>query len=164
LFGPFAPSLAGSELTKLRGELGPGLPGVEIGDQAAALAFIRESARSGELSAIHDVSDGGLAAALAEMAIAAGVGLEADANGLVELRGCSGETALFGEGPGGFVIAGSTDAVRSLLARAADGGLDAIALGTVSGDRIELAAAEAEASVLLADAERAWRSLGERFA
>ena len=30
LAGPFAPSLAGSELAKLRGELGPGLPGVEI--------------------------------------------------------------------------------------------------------------------------------------
>ena len=42
LVGPFAPSLAGSELTKLRGELADGLPATEIEPVAAALAFTRE--------------------------------------------------------------------------------------------------------------------------
>ena len=55
------------------------------------------------MTAAHDISDGGLACALAEMAIAGEVGLEADLDELVEARGCSGESALFGEGPGGFV-------------------------------------------------------------
>ena len=104
--GPFSPSLAGSELAKLRGELGPGLPGLPIDEVHAAIELVREAVRAGRVGAAHDVSDGGLACALAEMAIAGGVGLEADLDQLVELRGCSGETCLFGEGPGGFVLAG----------------------------------------------------------
>ena len=58
------------------------------------------------ITAAHDVSDGGLACALAECAISGGVGVQADLDPLVELRGASGETCLFGEGPGGFVVTG----------------------------------------------------------
>ncbi len=87
LVGPFSPSLAGSELAKLRGDLGPGLPGVPVGDVAAAIALVREGVRSGRIAAAHDASDGGIACALAECAIAGGVGAVVDLDGLVELRG-----------------------------------------------------------------------------
>ena len=36
-------------------------------------------------------------------------------------------------------------------------------IGTAGGDRLELSAAGVELSVAVADAERAWRSLGERI-
>ena len=101
LVGPFAPSLAGSELAKLRGELGPGLPGVA--DRRRRARRSRSSARRsapGASRAAHDVSDGGLACALAEMAIAGGVGARGRPRRAGRARGCSGETALFGEGPG----------------------------------------------------------------
>ena len=160
--GPFSPSLAGSELAKLRGELGPGLPTLPVADVRVAIEFVREAVRDGSVIAAHDASDGGLACALAECAIAGGVGLEADLDPLVELRGCSGETALFGEGPGGFVLAGSRDAVDHLAPRAADVGLAMLAIGSAGGDRISITAAEAEVDLPLDDAERAWRSLGER--
>ncbi|MGH2984716.1 MAG: phosphoribosylformylglycinamidine synthase subunit PurL, partial [Solirubrobacterales bacterium] len=42
LVGPFAPSLAGSDLVKLRGELDLGLPATQIGPVASALAVVRE--------------------------------------------------------------------------------------------------------------------------
>ena len=42
--GPFAPSLAGSELAKLRGELGPGLPSLPIAEVAGG---DRRSSRRG---------------------------------------------------------------------------------------------------------------------
>jgi phosphoribosylformylglycinamidine synthase len=96
LVGPFAPSLAGSELAKQRGELDAGLPQVDIGAVAEALLFVRRAVRDGGVTAAHDASDGGLACALAEMAIAAGWGIEADLDPLVELRGGSGESCLFG--------------------------------------------------------------------
>jgi phosphoribosylformylglycinamidine synthase len=160
--GPFSPSLAGSELAKLRGELGPGLPTLPVADVRAAIEFVREAVRDGSVTAAHDASDGGLACTLAECAIAGGVGLEADLDPLVELRGCSGETALFGEGPGGFVLAGSRDAVEHLAARADDAGLAMLAIGSAGGDRISITAAEIEVDVRLDDAGRAWRSLGER--
>ena len=70
LVGPFAPSLAGSELAKLRGELDRGLPGVEIDAVAGACAAVRAAVRSGRLPTAHDISDGGLACAIAEAAIA----------------------------------------------------------------------------------------------
>jgi phosphoribosylformylglycinamidine synthase subunit PurL len=163
LVGPFAPSLAGSELAKLRGELGPGLPGVAIEAHAQALAFVRDAVRGGELSAATDVSDGGIACAIAELAIAGGVGASVELDPLVELRGCSGETAVFGEGPGGFVFAGEVQTIERLVAAAQEAGFDALAIGEAAGNRLEISAAEAELSVPLDDTETAWRSLAERM-
>jgi phosphoribosylformylglycinamidine synthase II len=161
LVGPFAPSLAGSELAKQRGELDQGLPQVPLNDVDAALVLVRDLVREGLASAAHDVSDGGLACALAEMAIASNTGLKIDLDPLVELRGGSGETCLFGEGPGGIVV-GAADP-GALIGRAEAAGVEAVDIGTVSGDRIEIAAAERDVSVAVTDAEHAWRSLDQRL-
>ncbi len=161
LIGPFAPSLAGSELAKQRGELGPGLPTLPVEDVRAAIDVVREAVRAGKLNCAHDISDGGLAVAVAEAAIAGGVGARVDLDDLVEARGCSGETALFGEGPGGFIVAGDREAVQQLVAAVGESG--AFVIGEAEDERIELSAAEAEVSVELAEAERAWRSLGQRM-
>ena len=48
LVGPFAPALEGSELEKLRGGLAGGLPPVDLVEQAAALAELRDVVRGGE--------------------------------------------------------------------------------------------------------------------
>jgi phosphoribosylformylglycinamidine synthase subunit PurL len=160
LVGPFAPALAGSELAKLRGDLGPGLPGLPIELVWAAIELVREGVRAGSLASAHDVSDGGLACALAECAIAGGVGVRADLDPLVELRGLSGETCLFGEGPGGFVVAGERAAIEDLASAVGEAG--ALLIGEALGERIELSAAEASVSLDLAEAARAWRSLGAR--
>jgi hypothetical protein len=50
-----------------------------------------------------------------------------------------------------------------LIERARAAGVDAVQLGSVSGERIEIAAAERDVSVAVADAERAWRSLDQRI-
>jgi phosphoribosylformylglycinamidine synthase subunit PurL len=160
LVGPFAPSLAGSELAKLRGDLGMGLPGVSIEAVREAIELVREGVRSGRLAAAHDVSDGGLACALAECAIAGGVGVRADLDSLVELRGGSGESCLFGEGAGGFAVAGPATELSALAAQGSRRGVDVLPIGEAGGERLEISAAEAEVSLPLADAERAWRSLG----
>ena len=163
LVGPFAPSLAGSELAKQRGELDKGLPQPPIMEVDAALKLVRGVVREGLASAAHDVSDGGLACALAEMAIAAGTGMEVDLDPLVELRGGSGETCLFGEGPGGILLAASRDQVEALLERAEAAGVEVVEIGGVTGERISISAAERDVSVAVTDAERAWLSLAERL-
>ena len=163
LVGPFAPSLAGSELAKQRGELDKGLPQPPITEVDAALKLVRGVVREGLASAAHDVSDGGLASALAEMAIAAGTGMKVDLDPLVELRGGSGETCLFGEGPGGIVLAASRDQAQALLERAEAAGVEAVEIGGVTGERISISAAERDISVAVTDAERAWLSLPERL-
>jgi phosphoribosylformylglycinamidine synthase len=157
--GPFSPALAGSELAKLRSDLGPGLPSLPIDVVRAAIELVRDAVREGTVRAAHDISDGGLACALAEMAIAGGIGLDVDLDPLVEARGCAGETALFGESPGGFVVAGDRTALKGLASR----GVDLFVVGAANGERIVITAAEAEVDVATADAARAWRSLGEQL-
>ena len=76
LIGPFEPSLAGSELAKQRGQLEMGLPQPDVAAVAAACATVRDAVRAGKLASAHDVSDGGLACALAESAIGGGIGCQ----------------------------------------------------------------------------------------
>jgi phosphoribosylformylglycinamidine synthase len=124
LVGPFAPALAGSELEKLRGGLADGLPQVDLQAQADALVRLSGVVREGRLPTVHDVSDGGLACALAECCIAGGIGAR------VELP-ATGEADLFGEGPGGVVIAGPREAVEAVEG--------ASVIGSVGGDALEIA-------------------------
>ena len=153
LVGPFKPSLAGTELAKLRGELGPGLPEPDVAAVAAACATVRDAVRAGRLSSVHDVSDGGLACALAESAIGGDRGCRVDLAPLVE-RGCSAEEALFGEGPGGFLVSGKREALDSL---------GAIAIGQVGGREIEIVAGGRDVQLGIEAAESAWRSLARRL-
>ncbi len=152
LLGPFEPSLAGSELTKLRGELDVGLPRSDITAVTAACATVRDAVRAGKLSSAHDVSDGGLTCALAESAIAAGLGCRVDLQPLRE-RGCSPEEALFGEGPGGFLLSGDREVLNAL---------GATLIGEVGGSTIEVAAGDRSFTVGVGAAESAWLSLSSQ--
>jgi phosphoribosylformylglycinamidine synthase subunit PurL len=157
LLGPFEPSLAGSELAKLRGGLDAGLPQPDIGAVAAACAAVRDAVRVGKLSSAHDVSDGGLACALAEAAIGAGLGCRADLSFLLD-RGRTAEEALFGEGSGGFLLSGDRAELELLRSEK----VEVHVFGEVGGDRIELKA-DGFLEVSVRAALTAWRSLGERL-
>ncbi|HVC06405.1 MAG TPA: phosphoribosylformylglycinamidine synthase subunit PurL [Solirubrobacterales bacterium] len=146
ILGPFAPSLAGSELAKLRGELGMGLPQPDIAAVAAACSTVRRAVREGQLASAHDISEGGLACAIAESAIGGELGCRVDDLSPLLQRGCSGHEALFGEASGGFLLSGE----RSVLAS-----LGAIVIGEVGGEELRIG----QLSLSLAEAERAWRSL-----
>src|SRR3954451_13618583 len=101
LAGEVAPALAGSELEKLRGRMADGLPEVDLVRHARSLATIREAVRSGLVVAAHDIAEGGLAVALAEMSIPARIGVR---------RGSSTTTSI--PGPSARVQAGSCWPVR----------------------------------------------------
>ncbi|HVO53257.1 MAG TPA: phosphoribosylformylglycinamidine synthase subunit PurL [Solirubrobacterales bacterium] len=152
LFGPFSPTLAGSELAKQRGELDVGLPQPDVSKVANACAQIRAAVRAGKLASAHDVSDGGLACALAESAIAGELGCHVDLQPLRE-RGCSPEEALFGEGSGGFLLSGERAVLEDL---------GAVLIGEVGGTTIEIAAGDRSLVLGLGGAASAWRSLDEK--
>ncbi len=125
LVGPFAPAVEGSELHKLRGGQGAELPTVDLVEQAQALEALRAAARGGGLATVHDISEGGLACALAECAIAGDLGAR------VELPdGVDPEAFLFGEAPGGTLVAGPAAAVDAIAG--------AVRLGETGGDTLEL--------------------------
>jgi phosphoribosylformylglycinamidine synthase len=156
--GPFAPSLAGSELAKLRGRLEPGLAGVDVAACAGAITAVRDAVRAGELRVAHDISDGGLACALAECAIAGEVGVEVELGELRADRGGSAEEWLFGEGSGGFILGGEAGAVEALATR-----LGGTVIGAAGGERLEIRAGGPAIVMTLAEAAAAWRSLGARL-
>jgi phosphoribosylformylglycinamidine synthase len=105
LVGPFDPSLAASELAKLRGQapLGP-LPDTDGCRVRDAQAKIRSGVRSEALNNCHDIGEGGVAVALAECCIAGRVGAR------IEL---ADHLELFAEAPGrGFIVSGSAESLR----------------------------------------------------
>ena len=129
--------LSDSELSKLRGEVVAGpLPVVDMGSIKALHAAVRQAVRAGALSSAHDVAEGGVAVALAECALASGLG--------AEISGLSGEEELFGEGPGAFLVSGSAAALSAF-------GAAARVIGTVGGDELTI---EGVLSVPLVDLER----------
>jgi phosphoribosylformylglycinamidine synthase len=132
LVGPFVPSLDASELAKLRGQVLPdGLPEFEIDAVREAQAAVRDAVREGSLSSAHDIAEGGLAVALAECCLAGELGARITLNADVA---ADAETALFGEGPGGFVVSGGAEALAALGERTT-----VRVLGTVGGDSLAIA-------------------------
>jgi phosphoribosylformylglycinamidine synthase subunit PurL len=147
LVGPFSPSQAASELAKLRGhQLPDGLPEIELAAAVEALAAVRDAVRSGVLSSAHDVAEGGVAVALAECAMAGGIGAEITlGEGHWEALGPDGnapapswpesspDAALFGEGSGGILVSGPEPGLRALAART-----HLRLLGRVGGERLKI--------------------------
>jgi phosphoribosylformylglycinamidine synthase subunit PurL len=133
----WAPSLQASELAKLRGEpvAGP-LPPADLGELKALHAAVRQAVRAGALHSAHDVAEGGVAVALAECALASGLG--ATVSGLADEE-------LFGEGPGAFLVSGDAEALRAF-------GTAARVIGEVGGDVLSI---DGVLSVALTDLERA---------
>jgi phosphoribosylformylglycinamidine synthase II len=133
LAGPFAPSHGASELAKLRGEALPdGLAEIDIGAVRAAQRAVREAVRAGELSSAHDIAEGGIAVALAECCLAGAIGAEIDLR-LEEPEAGSPDAALFGEGPGGFLVSGTSESLSALGEQIA-----VRRLGTVGGEALTL--------------------------
>ena len=92
--------------------------------------FVRAQIAAGAVSACHDLSDGGLLVALAEMVLAAGIGATIKpANGDLPLHAW-----LFGEDQGRYLIA--TPDAQALLRTAADAGVSAEPIGMTGGDAL----------------------------
>jgi phosphoribosylformylglycinamidine synthase len=104
-------------------------PPVDLVLERRAGDFVRGLIRSGQATVIHDLSDGGLVAAAAEMALAANVG--------VVLNATSHEHAhfyLFGEDQGRYLIA--TDDPGAVVLKATAAGVHASVAGQAGGDAL----------------------------
>ncbi len=118
-------------LAELFGQNTGDAPTVDLAAEKAAGDLVRQMGREGMLSAAHDLSDGGLAVAAAEMALAGNVG--------VTMSG-SGAGWFFGEDQGRYLLA-TTDPDR-LVTRAEAAGLAIKIVGTAQADVIRLGHSE----------------------
>jgi phosphoribosylformylglycinamidine synthase len=130
-------------LRELHGrEEGPPPP-VDLAEEQRAGSFIREAIAKGSVTSVHDVADGGLLVALAEMALAGDIGFRAE-------RAFDGAFA-FGEDQARYVVTATSEAASTILDAASAAGLVAERVGTTGGSGVAMA----EASVALAELRRA---------
>ncbi len=108
-------------------------PPVDLDAERRNGDFVRSQIAAGQVVACHDASDGGLLVAVAEMALAGGVGVH-----LARLPAGTNEHAWwFGEDQARYVLA-VADAAELMLA-ADDAGVPVVRLGSATGSRITLA-------------------------
>ncbi len=110
-------------------------PPVDLAQEKAAGELVRGLIRNGAVSAVHDVSDGGLLVAIAEMALAGGRGaaLEAAPDNL------PAHALWFGEDQGRYVVAASPDNADAIHKAAALAKVPVRLIGKVGGDALTLA-------------------------
>ncbi|MGQ0456971.1 MAG: phosphoribosylformylglycinamidine synthase subunit PurL [Hyphomicrobium sp.] len=109
-------------------------PPVSLDDEIKAGRLIRALIRSGQVSAVHDCSDGGLLVAIAEMALAGGKGVE-----LYPYEGkLPAHAVWFGEDQGRYVAEVAPAKAEEILERARLLELPARIVGKTGGDAISL--------------------------
>jgi phosphoribosylformylglycinamidine synthase len=107
-------------------------PPVDLAVEKANGDFVRTHILNGTIRACHDVSDGGVLVALAEMAMASGVG----ARMMTHPRDIPGHAFWFGEDQARYLVAVPDHVAFVRLAEAA--GIPAVRLGTSGGQDLTL--------------------------
>jgi phosphoribosylformylglycinamidine synthase len=132
LVGETQPGLAGSEYARLAGAAPEDRPpAIDLEREAAVQRFIRRVIAARLVKAAQDVGGGGLAVALAEMAMWGGYGAAA------RLRvGDSPAVELFGESPSRIVIEAAPSDVAAIVRLAGEHAVRIEELGTTGGDRM----------------------------
>jgi phosphoribosylformylglycinamidine synthase len=147
LVGATDPTLDGSLWAARAGHRGRGtLPALDLASAAAAAGVVRELVINGLVQGAHDVAQGGVGLALAEMAVRSGVGFTA--------ARIADHAELFGESAGRAVLCVAPDQVRTVLDALEAAGVPHARIGVAAGDRLVV---KDLLDVSLADATAAWR-------
>ncbi len=129
---PSQPTLSGSRWAETaHSHRGGALPSLDLATHAALCRLVAELVASGLLDGVHDVSDGGLGVALAEMAVRSGVGFT--------VEGVDGHAGLFGEAPSRVVACVRLEAVAQVRTRCDAAGVPVTDMGQAGGDRLAVA-------------------------
>ena len=120
-------------------------PPVDLAAERAAGEFVRAAIAGGAITACHDVADGGLAVALAEMALAGNVGA------MINKLRPESNAALFAEDQGLYVATICDNCLLTFLARAHAAGVEVEAIGRTCGSRLIFELPEGDHAVSLAE-------------
>jgi phosphoribosylformylglycinamidine synthase len=139
-------------LRDVRGEEAGPPPPVDLAHEKRVGDFVRAAIRAGLPTAVHDLSDGGLAVALAEMAMVSGIGATVDP----APEAATTVTAFFGEDQGRYVLTAPAAAADTLKARAAEAGVSCVEIGRTGGNELKLGAAHGISVASLHKAHESW--------
>jgi phosphoribosylformylglycinamidine synthase subunit PurL len=112
--------------------------------------FVAALIRNGRVSAVHDLSDGGLAVALAEMAMAGGIG------GNVEAEGDLSHAFFFGEDQGRYVLTAPAAESAAIAEEAKRLGVPLSRIGVTGGQTLKLGGAAPLALAAMSEAYENW--------
>jgi phosphoribosylformylglycinamidine synthase II len=127
-------------------------PPVDLEHEKKVGDFVRALIAEGIATAVHDLSDGGLAVALAEMAMASGIGATVN-----QLKGLSPIPTFFGEDQGRYLVTIPRDRVDWFFEeRIKDSGIFAPWIGTTGGSELKLGEARAVSVSELTSAHESW--------
>jgi len=128
-------------------------PPVDLAHERRAGDLVRGLIASGEVTVCHDVSDGGLLVAIAEMAMAGnhGVSLTIARPGTANLH-----AKLFGESQGRYVLAVPPSRLTALVQRAGRAGVLARVIGTTGGDRLTVGEGQSISLASLRELNQSW--------
>ncbi|MFS0718668.1 phosphoribosylformylglycinamidine synthase subunit PurL [Arthrobacter sp. 1P04PC] len=105
LLGTTGSELDGSEWANMRGHLGGRPPKVDLAAERELGQILINASRDGMVDSAHDVSEGGLAAALVESSLRYGVGARISLQDVMDRDGVDLFTALFSESQARAVVA-----------------------------------------------------------
>jgi len=129
------PQIGGSEyLSTIKGRTEGSPPPLNLDREKSVQDIVQEAIADGTIRTAHDCSEGGLLVALAEMAIASGVGIHFD-EGRPESVGRL-DARWFGEAPSRIIVSGDATSIESISGRCTVAGVPFIAIGTAGGDAI----------------------------
>jgi phosphoribosylformylglycinamidine synthase len=110
-------------------------PPVDLVEEKENGDFVRSLIADGVVTAVHDIADGGLAVALAEMAMAGNVGAKLDA----APSDTPAHAFWFGEDQARYVITVKAAEADNIVRRAQDASVMIGRLGTTGGDALVIA-------------------------
>ena len=136
--GEYGGDIAGSSyLEYVHGQVS-GVPArLDVARHRPVFDAVRALVEAGHLASAHDISDGGLAVAVAECAVTARrpLGLRID---LPAHHGSRADAVLFGEAPARFVISFAATETETIQAICAERGAPLHVVGSVGGPSIDI--------------------------
>lgn len=127
-------------------------PPVDLAAERRNGDFVRGLIHGGRVSAVHDLSDGGLLVGLAEMALASGIGATLDP-APAELPS---HAFWFGEDQARYIVTAKADEADAIVAQAREAGVPLRRIGATGGDALRLGTDEAISIEDLRRAHESW--------
>ncbi|TAL31409.1 MAG: phosphoribosylformylglycinamidine synthase subunit PurL [Phenylobacterium sp.] len=124
-------------------------PPVDLATEKRNGDLVRDLIQSGDVTVVHDLSDGGLVAAAVEMALASGVGMALNIQGDVP-----DHAVFFGEDQARYLVALRRDQLDELDAKAEAAGVAYDVVGQAGGDEVSFTGQSGLLAALQLDALR----------
>ena len=125
-------------------------PPVDLFQERKAGDAVRGLIQNGDIDTCHDVSDGGVAIALTEMALSGDIGVTIDIGADVSAPW------LFGEDQGRYIITCTADQLKTVTSTFENAGILVRQIGTTGGDSISVTGDDSVGLSTLRDLHEGW--------